>query len=92
MDAIGFTELRNNLAAVMDKVAADCSPVLITRPGGKENMVLMSAHDFAGWQETAYLLSSRANAAHILASIADHKAGLAEERELIDPAQAQQGR
>jgi antitoxin YefM len=35
--------------------------------------------------ETLYLLSSPANAAHLAASIAEHKAGKAKRRELINP-------
>ena len=34
-DIISYTEARNNLKAVMDKVWDDCAPVFITRYGGK---------------------------------------------------------
>ena len=86
MEAIAYTELRDNLASVMDKAAADRAPVLITRPRGKANMVLMSAEEFAGWQETVYLLSSPRNAEQLFQAIAEDRAGLGVERELIDPA------
>lgn len=93
MDAIAFTELRNNLASVMDKAAAEGEPVLITRPRGKSNMVLMSATEFAGWQETVHLLSSARNSESLLRSIAQDRAGEVTRRDLLPtkPDAAQKG-
>jgi antitoxin YefM len=47
-------------------------PVEITSKGG--NAVLMSADDFRSWQETVYLLRSPANAARLMAAVAEDKA------------------
>lgn len=61
-DIISYTEARNNLKAVMDKVWDDSAPVTITRSGGKA-VVVMSKEDYDSLMETDYLLRSPANAA-----------------------------
>ena len=45
---------------LIEQVNDDRAPVEITSKRG--NAVLMSAEDFAAWQETAYLFRSPANA------------------------------
>lgn len=60
-DIITFTEARNNLKAVMDKVWNDSAPVIITRPGGK-HVVVMNKDDYDSMDATAYLTSTKANA------------------------------
>ncbi len=50
-----------------------------------ERAVLLSLDEFNSWQETLYLLSNPANAAHLRGSIAEAEAGQIVERELIDP-------
>ncbi|MGV8841405.1 MAG: type II toxin-antitoxin system Phd/YefM family antitoxin [Bauldia sp.] len=69
MRSKSYTELRRTLAATLDSVVDDHAPVLITRRGGRPAVVLMSAEDFAAWEETAYLLSSPRNAAAIAESL-----------------------
>lgn len=46
------------------------------------NAVLISADDYAAWQETAYLFRSPANARRLLDAYAEHLEGGAEPREL----------
>jgi antitoxin YefM len=84
MRTTSFTNLRKNLAAAIDGVNNDHEPMIITREGGKPSAVLMSLEDFASWQETNYLLSNPANAARLLASIAELEAGKGVERTLIE--------
>ena len=74
MDAVTYTFTRNNLAATMDKVVADHAPVIITRQNG-EAVVMMSLEDFQSWEETAYLLSSPANARKLMKSIDEANRG-----------------
>ena len=82
MRTTSFTDLRKNLAATMDGVAADHEPVVITRGGGKPAAVLMSLEDFASYEETRHLLRSPNNAERLHRAIEELEAGLGEERAL----------
>ncbi len=84
MQTVTYSEARDNLKAVMDKAIADRAPVMITRQRG-ENVIMVSADEWAGMEETLYLLSSPANAKHLLEGIAQLDAGKGEEHELIKP-------
>lgn len=84
MQTVTYSEARENLKSVIDKVAADRAPVMITRQRG-ENVVLISASEWAGMEETLYLLRSPANAKRLLESIAELDAGDGEVHALIDP-------
>ena len=61
MDSMSYTALRNNMASALDKVNDDHKPILITRRNGRP-AVLISLDDYNACQETAYLMSSPANA------------------------------
>ena len=84
MRTTSYSELRKNLASVMDQVHDDHAPVIITRDRGKPAAVLMSLEDFASYEETRYLLRSPANAAVLLKSIAQLEAGQGMVREIAD--------
>lgn len=84
MQTVTYSEARENLKAVMDKAATDRAPVLITRQRG-ENVVLVSASEWAGIEETLHLMASPANAKHLLDGIKELDAGRGEEHELIQP-------
>ncbi len=84
MQAISYSEARENLKAVIDKVVADRAPVAITRQRG-EGAVLVSESEWASIEETLYLLRSPANARELLTAIAELDAGKGIERELIKP-------
>ena len=85
MDSLSYSETRANLKAVMDKVVEDRAPITITRARGQENVVMVSAAEWASIEETLYLLRSPANARELLASIAELDAGRGKERSLIEP-------
>ena len=85
MNAISFSEARANLKAVMDRAVADKVAVTITRQRGQENVVMVSESEWAAIEETFYLLSSPANAKHLLDGIAELDADEGEEHELIEP-------
>lgn len=83
MNFVSYTELRNNLATLMDKVNNDHVPIMITRQNGKP-AVLLSADDFRGYEETAYLLSNPVNAARLREAITDIEAGKVEYHDLLE--------
>ena len=84
MQTITYSEARGNLKGLMDKAAADRAPILITRQRG-ENVVMISADEWAGMEETLHLRSSPANAKRLLDGIARMDAGEGEEHALIHP-------
>lgn len=65
MKAISYTAARENLAATMDGVCQDRSPVIITR-NRDQAVVMLSLEDYEALEETAYLLQSPANAKRLL--------------------------
>jgi antitoxin YefM len=73
-DIISYTEARNNLKEVMDKVWDDCAPVFITRNGGRP-VVVLSQEQYNGMNETDYLLSSPANASALREGMEQIKKG-----------------
>ncbi len=80
MKAMTYTSVRQNLASTMDEVIDNHDPVIVTR--GARAVVMMSLEDFNGWQETAHLLGTPANARHLLRSIAALNQGEGEARAL----------
>ncbi|MDL2339845.1 MAG: type II toxin-antitoxin system prevent-host-death family antitoxin [Pseudomonadota bacterium] len=84
MDAISYSEARENLKAVIDSVVASRAPIAITRQRG-EGAVLVSASEWASIEETLYLLRSPANARELLEAIRGLEAGEGVERALIEP-------
>lgn len=84
MRTTSYSDLRRNLAAMLDSVAADHEPVLITRDRGKPPAVLMSLEDFASYEETRHLLQSPRNAERLLEAVRDLDAGKGEARELAE--------
>jgi antitoxin YefM len=81
MNAVTYTDLRQNLKTYMDKVIQDNDSLIITRKNN-ENLVLISVDEYDSLLETNYLLSNDANAAHLKKSIAQHKSGKIKERKL----------
>jgi len=81
MSVMTASEARANLFGLIERVNEDAAPVEITsRRGGA---VLISRAEFDALEETAHLLRSPANAAHLLESLAQARRGEAEERELL---------
>lgn len=82
MRIITYTEARSTLKAVLDRVHDDADVTVISRRDGSD-AVVMSLDHYTSIMETMHLLSTPANAAHIAKSIAQHKAGEAIRRELV---------
>lgn len=68
MQTVSYSEARENLKAMIDKVIADRAPLAITRQRG-EGTVLVSASEWASIEETLYLLRSPANAKRLLEAV-----------------------
>ena len=83
MDTLTYSDARARLKAVMDRVARDSAPVVITRAKG-EAVVMVSLSDWHAIEETMHLLSTPANAERLLASIAEFDAGAGVERTLAE--------
>ena len=83
MNIVSFSEARNNLKAVLDRVVEDTDYTIITRRDA-EDAVVMSLEFFNSLLETVHLLKSPANAAHLERSIAQFKQGNVVERNLLD--------
>lgn len=64
---ITYSALRANLKAFCDQVCDEHEPLVIERQNG-DNLVLLSADDYASMQETFYLLRSPANAERLISS------------------------
>jgi antitoxin YefM len=84
MKTTSYSDLRKNLAAMLDRVTDDREPVVITRGAGKPAAVLMSLEDFASYEETRYLLRSPANAERLAAAVAELEQGGGRERPLAE--------
>ena len=74
MSSISYSDARQNLAKLWDKVIADRETVILKRRG-KEDLALLPAEDLSALQETLYLLSTPANASRLLESIEWAKRG-----------------
>jgi antitoxin YefM len=85
MEAITYSQTRQHLAEIMNKVSDDRSPVLITRQKGRP-VVMMSLDDYNALEETAYLLRSPKNAKRLMESIENLMAQGGTERELASDA------
>jgi antitoxin YefM len=83
MRVINFSDARNNLKQVIDGVVADADFAVITRRDAPD-AVVMSLDTFNGIMETAHLLRSPANAAHLARSINQLRKGRIRARKLRD--------
>jgi antitoxin YefM len=83
METISFTEARNNLKSVLDRVAEDADYTVITRRDASD-AVVMSIDSFNSLMETVHLLRSPANAAHLARSIAQLREGQVVEAATVD--------
>jgi len=84
MDAITTQHAIKNLDGLIEKVIADVEPTILCNEQGSR-AVLISLDEFNSWQETLYLLSNPANAAHLQRSIQEAAEGKASMGTLIDP-------
>lgn len=84
LDVLTFTDTRQNLKDVMERVVEDHTPIIITRQKA-ESVVMVSLSDWNAMEETARLLSSPVNALRLADAIAELDAGNGIERDPIEP-------
>lgn len=69
MKAVTYADAKKNLKALIHQVCKDSEPAVIVDSRTKEQAVLISFQDFQAMEETAYLLSTPANRAHLERSL-----------------------
>lgn len=84
MQVISYSDARNQLKGVIDRVVADQDATLIHRRDG-ENAVILSESSYRAIMETLYLMQTPANAAHLMEAVSQDKQGLAKRQELLEP-------
>jgi antitoxin YefM len=65
---VSYSEARERLAELWDRVVAEREPIRLTRRGSSP-VVLIAADEYEGLVETAHLLRSPANAARLIAAL-----------------------
>jgi len=83
MRIISFSEARNNLKQVIDRVVDDADVAVIARRDSPD-AVVMSLDTYNSWMETVHLLKTPANAAHLEKSIQQLRKGKTRARALVD--------
>lgn len=74
MSYVSFTDLRANMARHLDRVVANRDELVVTRQN-REPVVILPLAELESLRETLHLLSTPANAAHVLQSIAELDVG-----------------
>ncbi|MDR0991099.1 MAG: type II toxin-antitoxin system prevent-host-death family antitoxin [Propionibacteriaceae bacterium] len=83
MTAMTATAARQDLFGLIRRVNEDRQPVEIVSKHG--NAVLVSAEEYEALEETAHLLSTRANAERLSRALTAIDRGEWTERELVEP-------
>jgi antitoxin YefM len=65
MRAVTLSNAKKNLRTLIRTVCEDSEPAVIVDKDSPEQAVLMSLEDYRSLEETAYLLRSPANRAHL---------------------------
>ena len=83
MEVVNYTDARQNLKEIMDRVVADVTPIVVTRQKA-EAVVVVSLAEWNSISETLHLLSSPKNAERLLSAIRQLDEGEGDEHELIE--------
>lgn len=83
MQAVTIEEAQRDLERLLTQVLDDAAPTSVVLASGQQ-VVLVPLDEYAAWQETRYLLTSPANAAHLQRSMAELANGDVEEKKLLD--------
>ncbi|WP_336939373.1 type II toxin-antitoxin system prevent-host-death family antitoxin [Acinetobacter modestus] len=83
MHVYTYTDARTNFKSLLDQVNNDADVAIITRRESP-SVVVMGQQHYESLMETIYLLSTPANAKHLMESIEQFKSGKVVQRDLID--------
>lgn len=83
MDVITYSDARQRLKALMDRVVADRTEVVVTRRKA-EPVVVVSMSEWNAISETLHLLSTPRNAERLISAIRQLESGKGKERALIE--------
>lgn len=83
MDVFTYSEARQRLKELMDRVVADRTEVVVTRRKA-EPVVVISMSEWNAISETLHLLSTPRNAERLISAIRQLESGQGEQRELIE--------
>jgi antitoxin YefM len=83
VDVINYSDARQNLKDIMDRVVANMTEVVITRQKA-DPVVMVSLAEWNSINETLHLLSSPKNAERLLSAIHQLESSGGAERELIE--------
>lgn len=59
MDAVSYSDFRQNLKSYMKKVNNNSDAVIVTAENPEENVVVMSQRDYDSMQETMHIMSNK---------------------------------
>ena len=77
-----YTEAREKLSEIIEKVCEDHDPYIVTKRRDKA-VVILSLEDYESLAETAYLLRSPRNARRLLESIKELEEGSGIEKDIL---------
>ncbi len=83
MKVLTITDVRKNIATVIDSVIDDAEECVVPRGGGKA-VVIVSLDEWNAMRETLHLLSTRTNARRLFDALDRLDAGDGIQRDLID--------
>lgn len=75
MQAVAYSNVRNNFKSFIRQVNDDADAVIIISTKDAENVVLISQTEYDNFLENAYIRNSEANVNHIMKSWQDLKNG-----------------
>lgn len=87
MRTVSYSEVRQNLAKMLDHVVDDAEEIVVTR-SGHESAVIISLREYESLKETAYLMASPANARRLNEAIEELRNGGGEVHDLLDTDEA----
>lgn len=83
MNAVNYSDLRQNLKRYLDQVHDNHETLIVARKNN-ENVVMISIQEYNSLVETSHLLSTEANAKHLADSIRSAKSGRTADHDLTD--------